>query len=144
MCDQMLLKFYLKHIEENLNELKQIFEILNQELDAKSLMNPEVNEMANKLALNGHKLLFICDTLERNLNNKNLKQTLSESSMGLCEALQLYMIRLKSTTLSPVNSTKDNTLLIKQNQIMKDSLLSVFSSANNFKHNILKYYFKSF
>ena len=139
MCDQMLLKFYLKHIEENLNELNHLFEMINHELSVKSLTNPEVNEMTNKLALNGHKLLFICDTLERNLNNKNLKQTLSESSMSLCESLQLYQIRLKST-----NMTIDDSLSTKQNQIIKESLVGVFSSANCFKQNILKYYFKSF
>lgn len=144
MCDQMLLKFYLKHIEENLNELNHLFEMITFELNVKSPMNQEVNEMANKLALNGHKLLFICDTLERNLNNKSLKQTLSESSLSLCESLQLYQIRLKSTSGNMSTSNTISSISPKQNQIIKDSLVNVFSSANSFKQNILKYYFKSF
>ena len=92
LCDQMLLKFYLKHNEENLSELKLIFEILNEELNSSTkgvLNDEELSEMANKLALNGHKLLFICDTLERNLNNRNLKQMLSDASNSLYESLQL-------------------------------------------------------
>ena len=92
LCDQLLLKFYLKHIEENLSELKLIFEILNEELNSSTkgvLNDEELSEMANKLALNGHKLLFICDTLERNLNNRNLKQMLSDASNSLYESLQL-------------------------------------------------------
>lgn len=143
MCDQMLLKFYLKHVEENLEELRFIYEILSTELVANEskIENEQANELANKLALNGHKLLFICDTLERNISNKNLKQTLSESSVSLCESLQLYMIRIKSASL---HSKADNVVRNKQRQLIKDSLVSVFNSANCFKQNILKYYFKSF
>ena len=146
MCDQMLLKFYLKHIEENLGELKTLYDIVNVELGKESGL---VNESAHKLALNGHKLLFICDTLQRNLNNKMLKQTLGESSNSLCESLQLYMIRIKSSGIaSPtkVCATRagEQTVASRQNLLIRDALLSVFNSANGFKQNILKYYFKSF
>ena len=159
LCDQMLLKFYLKHIEENLSEVKLIYDILIDKLNAKCFIFNEANEdsaklndLAHKLALNGHKLLFICDTLQRNLNNKNLKQSLVESSNELCDALKLYMIRIKnqnatgasasSATSTLTKTNESNT--IKQNQLISDSLLNVLNSADGFKKIILKYYFKSY
>lgn len=159
LCDQMLLKFYLKHIEENLSEVKLIYDILIDKLNAKYFIFNEANEdsaklndLAHKLALNGHKLLFICDTLQRNLNNKNLKQSLVESSNELCDALKLYMIRIKnqnatgasasSATSTLTKTNESNT--IKQNQLISDSLLNVLNSADDFKKIILKYYFKSY
>ena len=159
LCDQMLLKFYLKHIEENLSEVKLIYDILIDKLNAKYFIFNEANEdsaklndLAHKLALNGHKLLFICDTLQRNLNNKNLKQSLVESSNELCDSLKLYMIRIKnqnatgasasSATSTLTKTNESNT--IKQNQLISDSLLNVLNSADDFKKIILKYYFKSY
>ena len=136
MCDQMLLKFYLKHIEDNLNELSQIHENLINQLDINdeknsNNLNEEFNDQAHKLALNGHKLLFICDTLQRNLNNSTIKNCLTESSQELCDSLKFYMIRIKSSKAS-------------NNKLVLDSLNNVLNTSNKFKQIILKYYFKSY
>lgn len=134
LSDQMLLKFYLKHIEENFNDLKSIHDVLQTKLiDLES--KQDLAELANKLALNGHKLVFISDTLQRNINNTHLKMSLFECSTGLCESLKLYMIRLKSM---------DSLACSKQRQLIGDSLQSVYSSADRFKQIVLKYFFNNF
>lgn len=85
--------------------------------------------MAHKLAITGHKLVFICDTLQRNLSNVVLKQLLFEASANLCTSLKAYMIRLK---------------LLDANANVVESIDCVFDAAVRFKSIILKYYFKSF
>jgi len=130
-CDQMLIKFYLKHIEENLNDLTSAQHSIIEKLDDTSSSSNGMVELAHKLAISGHKLVFICDTLQRNINNLSLKQSLFESSNSLCAALKVYMIRLKSC------SDPNKNLIL-------DAIKSVFECANQFKSIILKYYFKSF
>lgn len=139
MSDQMLLKFYLKHIEDNFNDLRSIYDVLSDKLRNSFIDSGSLNELANKLALNGHKLVFICDTLQRNINNGNLKMSLFESSNSLCDSLKLYMIRIKSSMgLGALNLNK------KQNQLVLDSLNNVFSSADQFKQIVLKYFFNNY
>jgi hypothetical protein len=173
MGDQMLLKFYLKHIEDNLNELKVIYDILMQNMNKNDKIsldqedtyekinqnhnvqyfeqvtneNANMNDfnthssenlinVAHKLSLNGHKLVFICDTLERNLNNSNLKSSLYDISKKLSDSLKAYMLRIKTT-----NSIHQ---LNKQNVLFVDSLHSVFNISNQFRQIIIKFYFKSY
>ena len=95
-----------------------------------------MNDLANKLALNGHKIVFICDTLQRNINNANLKISLFDSSNILCDSLKLYMIRIKSLTTDQMTA--------KQNKLILDSLDNVFSSADKFKQIVLKYFFNNY
>ena len=148
MIDQMLLKFYLKHIEDNLSEINAIYEILNEKLsNSVSSNSDEMDEetgisyfdnLANKLAINGHKLIFISDTLQRNLNNIHLKTDLIETSSSLCDSLKLYMIRLKASNLALSQNEQ------KQKQLIADSLANVLNTSVKFKQIIIKYYFKSY
>lgn len=141
MADQMLLKFYLKHIEENLSELNMIYEGLMNKLTHGECVEDDLREeegSGHKLAINGHKLVFICDTLERNLHSSHLKAALDEVSGNLCEALKLYMIRIKTTSL------KQSAAPAKQRALIMESLGNVLTSANKFKQVIIKYYFKSY
>lgn len=131
----MLIKFYLKHIEENLSELSQVQQNLIQKLEETGAQSKEATVLAHKLAISGHKLVFICDTLQRNINNLNLKQNLFESSNSLCSSLKVYMIRLKSNPTVATESFK---------KLILESISNVFECANEFKSIILKYYFKSF
>lgn len=143
LCDQMLIKFYLKHIEENMNELELIFNTL---INKFKIVHEFVhlNDLTHKFALNGHKLVFICDTLQRNINHVNLKQNLLESSNNLSSSLKIYMMRLKSNNLNNCNNeTTSNLSNTKQNQIIIDTK-DVLECANNFKQIILKSYFKTF
>lgn len=153
-CDQMLIKFYLKHIEENLTELSVLHRGLVEKLDSTATTAAAVRtsderskataiEIAHKLAINGHKLVFICDTLQRNLNNLSLKQSLFESSNSLCSALKVYMIRLKSSS-SSASSSSASPLNESFRNLILESTGQVFECANHFKSLILKYYFKSF
>lgn len=141
MADQMLLKFYLKHIEENLSELNVIYEGLMNKLAHGECVEDDLREeegSGHKLAINGHKLVFICDTLERNLHSSHLKAALDEVSGNLCEALKLYMIRIKTTSL------QQNAAPAKQRTLIMESLGNVLTSSNKFKQVIVKYYFKSY
>lgn len=170
-CDQMLIKFYLKHIEENLNELSKIEQILIDKLNLVVEINNSVAsesgspapskeanqalELAHKFAIGGHKLVFICDTLQRNINNLSLKQALIDTSNNLSAALKVYMIRLK---LSPTTSSsakpegeaanKSGDSSSSSSTMFKNLILNAISSvltcADEFKSIILKYYFKSF
>jgi len=133
LADQMLLKFYLKHIEDNLNELNLTYDKLIVQIQN----NLHLDSLAHKLAIYGHKLVFICDTLERNINNINLKTNLNESSNCLSDSLKIYMIRVKSIETNNNNSTKQSDFLI-------ESLNNVLNASNHFKQCIIKYYFKSF
>ena len=143
MVDQMLLKFYLKHIEENLNELNSVYEeLMNKLANAESIEDDLKEEgLGHKLAINGHKLVFICDTLERNLHSSHLKAALYEVSGNLCEALKLYMIRIKTQTLSTMSSQSP---IQKQRTLVTESLKNVLGASNKFKQTIIKYYFKSY
>lgn len=155
-CDQMLIKFYLKHIEENLNELSKIQQVLLDKLNLPTETSKSSNlvELAHKLAIGGHKLVFICDTLQRNINNLSLKQALIDTSNSLSSALKIYMIRLKlspSTSLPSPGSdvgTKETSSSVCLSDSFKnlilDAMTSVFKCADEFKSIILKYYFKSF
>lgn len=170
-CDQMLIKFYLKHIEENLNELSKIEQVLidklnlvvennnnNNSADSEGdspMACKEVNqalEVAHKFAIGGHKLVFICDTLQRNINNLSLKQALIDTSNSLSAALKVYMIRLKisptsSSSTKPegeaANKSGDSSSAMFKNLIL-NAISSVLTCADEFKSIILKYYFKSF
>lgn len=151
LVDQMLLKFYLKHIEENLNELNGIYESLMNKLINNEDVESDFKEdgCGHKLAINGHKLVFICDTLERNLNNTNLKTALYESSTSLSESLKIYMIRIKTTNLLLCNkqtsvSSSPAHNDSKQKKLIVDSLKNVLAASNKFKQIIIKYYFKSY
>ncbi|CAF0954999.1 unnamed protein product [Brachionus calyciflorus] len=126
MSDQMLLKFYLKHIEENFSDLKIIYDVLIDKLTKNSIFEVD---LANKLALNGHKLVFICDTLEQNINNEILKINLYDLSSHLCNSLKNYMFKIKSSTGADY-------------QVLIDSLNNVYKSAHNFKQIVLKNVFK--
>ena len=141
LVDQMLLKFYLKHIEDNLNELNSIYEHLFEKLTGDQSLEDELKEedgLAHKLAINGHKLVFICDTLERNINSVALKAALYECSNNLCESLKLYMIRIKTNILNNHNGNS------KKQQLIIESLKNVLNASNKFKQVIIKYYFKSY
>ncbi len=144
LVDQMLLKFYLKHIEDNLNELSGIYERLMGRLGAGEAVDEELKEggAGHKLAINGHKLVFICDTLERNLTNTHLKTALHEASAGLCDSLKLYMIRIKTTSLA-AGSDQSAAARTKQ-RLVVEALQGVLGAANRFKQVIIKYYFKSY
>lgn len=148
LVDQMLLKFYLKHIEDNLNELNGIYESLMNKLINDENVENDLKEdgCGHKLAINGHKLVFICDTLERNLNNTHLKTALYESSRNLSESLKIYMIRIKTTNLSLCNKSSSSLAPndSKQKKLICDSLKNVLSASNKFKQIIIKYYFKSY
>ncbi len=135
LVDQMLLKFYLRHIEENLDELNDMYQQLMTRLNA----GESVEDDGHKLAINGHKLVFICDTLERNLTNTHLKTALHETSSGMCESLRLYMIRLKTTSLVASNDQTE-----RKQRLVIEALQSVLTTSNKFKQVIIKYYFKSY
>lgn len=137
LVDQMLLKFYLKHIEDNLTELKSTYDMLSQQLTNNCLhLDCQTDSLAHKLAIYGHKLVFICDTLERNINNVYLKSNLTESSSNLSESLKVYMIRIKSKQSIDNNNKKTEFLI--------ESLDNVLNASNQFKQVIVKYYLKSF
>jgi hypothetical protein len=146
LCDQMLLKFYLKHIEDNLTELKSTYEILVENLRRLNTIESKENgslmakfcEFGNKYAIVGHKLVFICDTLQRNLNNSSLKSTLSASSNSIGDSLKMYMIRLKSTDAFNNNNNNNN-----QGKLLNSSLDEIYTLAVEFKQIISKYYYKS-
>lgn len=144
-CDQMLIKFYLKHIEENLNELGAAQRSLLERLASSSAASSTSTtiELAHKLAITGHKLVFICDTLQRNINNLNLKQSLFESSNSLCGSLKVYMIRLKAFSSASASCDDDQATTTLKNLIL-DAITSVHDCAGHFKSIILKYYFKTF
>lgn len=94
MSDLMLLRFYLKHVDEYLTEMSEIYSEDTLHLKLKQ----DRGVAMNKLALYGHKLVFICDTLERNLSvtsNDSLKLTLSQLSSLLSETLKVYAVRIK-------------------------------------------------
>jgi hypothetical protein len=141
LCDQMLLKFYLKHIEDNLTELKSTYEFLVESLrrintsesKESEILMTKLNDFGNKYAIVGHKLVFICDTLQRNLNNSSLKSTLSVSSNSIGDSLKMYMIRLKST----------ETFGNSQAKLLNSSLDEIYTLAVEFKQIISKYYYKS-
>jgi hypothetical protein len=133
-----MFQFYLKHIEENLGEIKSVYDALMSKKTDSSEDNDGFADQAHKLALNGHKLLFICDTLQRNLNNVNIKACLTESSAQLCDSLKLYMIRVKSVCANKQASRTET------NPAVMDALNNVWTSSNKFKQIILKYYFKSY
>ena len=133
LSDQMLLKFYLKHIEENFNDLKIIFDVLIERLKHHQCLEVE---LANKLALNGHKLVFICDNLQRNLNNEILKINLYDLSNVLCNSLKNYMIKIKQET--------EKSFSIRQLDTVRESLNCVYNSADNFKKFVIKNVYNNF
>jgi hypothetical protein len=129
--DQMLIKFYSKHIDDNFNDIKQLHEIINNSLtknDQESIMM----DLTNKLALSGHKLVFICDTLNKNLTNNPLKNSLNTLSNNLCDCLKLYVIRMKACYNSINSNDKSNLLIV-------DSLTQVFDCSFQLKQLIIKY-----
>ena len=99
------------------------------------------DSLAHKLAIYGHKLVFICDTLERNINNVYLKANLAESSNSLSESLKVYMIRIQTSNRLHIIDTNNNT---KQTGLFNESLDNVLNASNQFKQVIIKYYLKSF
>jgi hypothetical protein len=129
--DQMLIKFYSKHIDDNFNDIKSFHAIIKKKLSSCNDDDDElVMDLTNKLALSGHKLVFICDTLNRNLINFSLKSSLNCLSNNLCDCLKLYVIRIK--TFYSNNDSKSNLLII-------DSLGQVFNCALQLKQLIIKY-----
>ena len=131
ISDQMLLKFYLKHVEENFYDFKVIYEALLDKINKN--MTFEI-ELANKLALNGHKLIFICDTLEQNLHNEVLKVNLYNLSGKMCSSLKNYVIKIKNC------SFKQNLNEIER-QLLLESMINVYNSADNFNKLILKSFY---
>jgi hypothetical protein len=117
--DRLLIKFYFKIIEDNLNEMldshKKLKIIQQQQND---------DDLSHKLALNGHKLVFICDTLNRNIKNKSLKYELEETSNNLCDNLKLYVIRMKNQ---------------QQQQLINESLIQICNNANKLKQLLVKF-----
>ncbi|RNA35473.1 breast cancer anti-estrogen resistance 1 isoform X2 [Brachionus plicatilis] len=129
MSDQMLLKFYLKHVEENFSDLKVIYEALREKIHKQMALEVE---LANKLALNGHKLIFICDTLQQNLHNEVLKINLYHLSSNMCSSLKNYVIKIKSF---------DHKVTDVQLQMLQESMKNVYVSAESFNKQILKSFY---
>jgi hypothetical protein len=150
--DNMLLKFYLKHIEEYLDVMNSLYSDLksmssnihNLEL----IISEEYCIQANKLALYGHKLVFICDTLERNLNSPYLKMSLFNLSNFLCESLKIYTFRVKTTATAVALTTSNFSNDRKKNQLecdlILDSMNDVFNTSNQLKQIIFNNHVKSF
>lgn len=106
-----------------------------------------INDLCKGLTLNGHKLIFICDTLQRNINNKLLKQSLFESSSSLYESIKLFVIRMKKLEPILISKNEPNNsefYNFKQNKLINDSINEIYNMAYNLKQVILKYYFKSY
>ena len=130
MADNMLLKFYFKHVDEYLEEMNSIYSSLSRELII--ALNRESCTLANKLVLYGHKLVFISDTLGRNLQNEQLKITLCKISNILCDSLKLYAFRVKLIGEESENKSE------KDVQLISDSMGDVFNISNRLKQIIVK------
>lgn len=145
--DQMLIKFYSKHIDDNFNDIKHLYELLNKTLTTDNSSNvltenyENCMDLANKLALSGHKLVFICDTLNRNLIDISLKSSLNELSNNLGDSLKLYIIRIKAINIQNVDDTRiiNNSDNKKSNFLIIDSLGQVYDCAFKLKQLIIKY-----
>ena len=132
--DQMLIKFYSKHIDDNFNDIKLLYETINNNLDNNESSVDFMIDLTNKLALSGHKLVFICDTLNRNLTNFLLKSSLDSLSNNLCNCLKLYVMRIK-TCYSNIQNNCSST----NSKMIVDSLGQVFNCAQQLKQLIIKY-----
>ena len=134
LSDKMLVKFYSKHIDDNFNDIKDLHELINCSLTRNSDNDVQTMELTNKLALSGHKLVFICDTLNKNLINMSLKASLNSLSNNLCDCLKLYVIRIKTCY-----SNSNQQIGDKSNLLVVDSLRQVFNCAQELKQLIIKY-----
>ena len=130
--DQMLIKFYSKHIDDNFNDINQLHESITSSLTKNDQESSIMMDLTNKLALSGHKLVFICDTLNKNLTNNSLKSSLHSLSNNLCDCLKLYVIRIKAC-YDGINSNE------KSNSLIVDSLTQVFNCSLQLKQLIIKY-----
>ena len=130
----LLLHFSPKEQTSDFNDIKLLYETINNNLDNNESSVDFMIDLTNKLALSGHKLVFICDTLNRNLTNFLLKSSLDSLSNNLCNCLKLYVMRIK-TCYSNIQNNCSST----NSKMIVDSLGQVFNCAQQLKQLIIKY-----
>jgi hypothetical protein len=143
--DKILIRFYYKHIENNFNEIQSNYKLVVDFLSRKTFEQPLAggdifDTCSNRLALNGHKLVFICDTLIRNLADELVKTFLQNLSNNLSDHLKLYVIRAK-VCISDLNDGKmiDEKLIKNSSTILNESSVQIFDCSAKLKDFLFKY-----
>ncbi len=141
--DKLLIRFYLKHVENNFYEIQFNYNTLVGFFSNSngSMSNGDLfDTCSNRLALNGHKLVFICDTLTRNLTDDSMKIFLQDVSTSLSDCLKLYVIRVKACIKTTNEETiADHKLIMKSSAILHESLVHIFDFSTKLKEFLLKY-----
>jgi hypothetical protein len=131
--DAMLLKFYLKHVDENLDEMNAMYAALLRGNFFDTLSRDKF-AVANRFGLHAHKLLFICDTLERNLSCEWLKSSLFKVSSLLSESLKVYALRLKVMS-EETTTVKDND---RELELIADCMSELYRTSNQLRQLVVK------
>ena len=132
--DRTLVKFYAKHVDEHVNELGALFERLTT--------TPTDVQQQRKLALTVHKVLFVCDSLERNVRGVTLRADLARASVHIDHALKNYVkttapscgyATVGNTRPLPLPSASNASTALEHQQQHREALVNVIDSARRVK-----------